>query len=371
MARMIWLLFFCTAFLARAEPAAAKPLVAVLAQNSGTEMTDFMVPYGVIASSGAADVIAVSTGAGPIDFMTGVEARGDMTIAEFDVAHSRGADFVIIPAFHDSENAATRDWLRKQASKGATLVSICDGVLVMAGTGLLDGHKATGHFHSLDERRRDFPKVEWKTNTRFVQDGKFISSAGVSASLPTALYIVELIAGRERAMEVARAQGVSGYSAAHDSDAFRLTTGDYWLAAKSLLFAWPRDVYALRTGAGVDEVGFAFAADMLSRTFRAKVAVVADEAEVRTRYGLRLLRRMAPEEVPSRAVTVRIGGATQMSDLAVGEGARAADDMADYLTRRYGAEMAAFVTTQLEYPAKIHRPAAKSALPALASNPPL
>jgi putative intracellular protease/amidase len=137
------------------------PVVAVLAQNSGTEITDFLVP-GVIAASGAADVVAVSNAdrrwAWPGLMVVAT------TIERFDRDHPNGADFVIVPAFHDSRNDATRSWLRIQADKGATLVSICDGALALANTGLLDGHRATGHFYSDAQRRRAYPNVDWVTN---------------------------------------------------------------------------------------------------------------------------------------------------------------------------------------------------------------
>src|SRR5262249_1014869 len=150
------------------------------------------------ASAGVADVVAVSMEEGPVELVPGPMLPGtkilaDTTRSRFDAAHPRGADFVIVPAFLDSKNAVTREWLRGQAAKGATLVSICDGSIVLAGTGLLDGHRATGPFASADERLKKFPNVHWVANTRFVRDGKFISSSGVSASLPTALYLVELL----------------------------------------------------------------------------------------------------------------------------------------------------------------------------------
>jgi DJ-1/PfpI family protein len=161
----------------------------------------------------------------------------------------------LVPAFLDPENGTTRDWLRAQAAKGATLVSMCDGSLVVAGTGLLDGRRATGQFASADKRREQFPTVHWVANTRFVHDGQFISSSGVSASLPTAMYLVELIAGAERALEVAHTHGLASYDGpAHVSDAFHMGLGDLWLGAKNYLLGWPRDVYALELASGVDEV---------------------------------------------------------------------------------------------------------------------
>src|SRR6185295_1227613 len=216
--RATTILLLCATALLTAAPANARPLVAILAQNGGTEITDFLVPYGVIASSGAADVQAVSTEEGAVELvpgpgLPGMKILADTTLSRFEPEHPQGADFVIVPAFLDSQNLVTRAWLRQQAAKGATLVSICDGSIVLAGTGLLDGHRATGHFASADKRREQFPNVEWIANTRFVHDGKFISSSGVSASLPTALYLVELLAGRARALEVAAAQGLTDYGA--------------------------------------------------------------------------------------------------------------------------------------------------------------
>lgn len=348
----IFLVSFCIAIFWAGARAEARPLIAVLAANGGTEITDFLVPYGVLSQSGAADVVAVSTGDGPIDFMNGMSAQADMTIADFDRAHPKGADYVIVPAFHDPDDAMARDFLRRQAAKGATLMSICDGAIVLAGTGLLDGRRATAHFHSADMRRKAFPKVNWVANTRYVQDGKFITTSGVSASLPGSLYLVEQIAGRPRALALARSLGLEGYSAAHDSDAFRLSAGDYWLAATNMLFVWPRDSYAIDVDTGVDEVGLAFAGDMLSRTFRARVFVVSERSEVRTRHGLRLVASERPDEVSARAVKVRIGGAEESGSLTVGEGGRAPDDISRWLARRYKPALAHFVTTTMEYPAK-------------------
>jgi transcriptional regulator GlxA family with amidase domain len=350
--RFVAILAFWAGLLLGATGAEARPLVVVLASNGGTEITDFLVPYGVISQSGAADVVAVSTGDGPIDFMNGMSARADMTVAGFERAHPKGADYVIVPAFHDPEDAAARDFLRGQAGKGATLMSICDGAIVLAGTGLLDGRRATAHFHSADMRRKTFPKVNWVANTRYVQDGKLITTSGVSASLPGSLYLVEQIAGRARAMELARSMGMEGYSAAHNSDAFRISAGDYWLAATNMLFVWPRDSYAIDVDKGVDEVGLAFAGDMLSRTFRAHVDVVSERSEVRTRHGLRLVANERPDEVSARAVKVRIGGAGEPGMLTVGEGGRAPDDISRWLAQHYKPALARFVMTTMEYPSK-------------------
>ncbi len=335
------------AILLMAATASARPTIAVLAQNDGTEITDFLVPFGVIASAGTADVIAVATAGGPVTMWPGLTIVADTTTDAFDRTHPGGADVVVVPAMHDAGNEVTRRWLRTQAERGAVIVSICDGALVLAGTGLLDGRRATGHFYSATQRRREFPAVHWVGDTRWVHDGPFVTTSGVSASLPAAVYVTELLAGATRAQEVAAAQGVGVVDATHDSDGFRIGTAEYWLGARNLLFGWPRDVYAVELRDGMDEVALAFATDMLSRTYFSHAVTVAPTETITTRHGLRVRRDVAPDAVPSRAIPVRIGGT---DGVVVREGAHAPDDVLAVLTARYGPDVAAFVATQLEYP---------------------
>ena len=133
MTRLALALFSGVVMLVDVSAAHARPLVAILAQNDGTEVTDFLVPYGVIAGSGAADVFAVSTAEGPVALWPGLTIVADTTIDAFDQTHPEGADFVIVPAFHDADNAVSRRWLQTQARKKATApVSICDGALALS-----------------------------------------------------------------------------------------------------------------------------------------------------------------------------------------------------------------------------------------------
>lgn len=330
--------------------AQARPVVAVLAQNDGTEITDFLVPYAVLADSGVADVVAVATSPGPVALWPSLRVDADTTIERFDRAHPGGASVVVVPAMHDPANPATRAWLRAQAARGAMVVSICDGALVLAGTGLLDGRRATGHFYSAAQRRRDFPAVQWIADTRWVRDGAFVTTSGVSASLPASLYVVELLAGAERARDAARTQGVAAIDAAHDTGAFRIGAPEYWLGARNLLFGWPRDVWTVELRDGMDEVALAFAVDMVSRTWFSSATAVAPTPAVISRHGLRIHADATGDAAPARALPLRIG-------VEVGEGARAPDDVLALLATRYGPEVAAFVATQLEYP--VSSPAAR------------
>ena len=197
---------------------AGPPVVVVVAQHEAV-LSDFVVPYGVLSQSGAAKVIAVNISDGPLQAGP-LAVIPDMTAAEFDRAYPNGADYVIVPATADKHDEEL-SWLRSQRAHGAAMISICDGVELLAEIGALDGRHATGHWASLADRRKNYPKVNWLTNTRYVADGDVASSAGVSASLPISLALVETIAGPGVARITAHRLGVERWDAAHNSDVSR------------------------------------------------------------------------------------------------------------------------------------------------------
>src|SRR5688572_23031509 len=72
----------------------SQPVIAVVAYNPSTEITDFVVPYGVLKESGVADVVALSTGEGPIRTSAGPRLGAHATLARFDMRYPQGADYV-------------------------------------------------------------------------------------------------------------------------------------------------------------------------------------------------------------------------------------------------------------------------------------
>jgi len=81
-----------------------RPLIAVVGENGGTELTDFVIPYGVLSRSGAADVVSVATQPGILKLRPAVQIQPDLTMDEFDRLHPEGADYVIVPAIDNSDD---------------------------------------------------------------------------------------------------------------------------------------------------------------------------------------------------------------------------------------------------------------------------
>ena len=102
------------------------------------------------------------------------------------------------------EDAELVGWLRRAAPRVRRLASVCNGALLLARAGLLDGRRATTHWASCSHLARRYPEVEVVRDPIFVRDGDVYTSAGVTAGMDLALALVEEDLGREAALEVAR-----------------------------------------------------------------------------------------------------------------------------------------------------------------------
>ncbi|WP_086730634.1 GlxA family transcriptional regulator [Streptomyces carpinensis] len=86
----------------------------------------------------------------------------------------------------------------------ARVVSICTGAFVLAAAGLLDGRRATTHWHVAERFRRAFPRVALDPDVLFVEDGRFLTSAGAASGVDICLHLVRQDHGSALANFVAR-----------------------------------------------------------------------------------------------------------------------------------------------------------------------
>ncbi|KAG0006190.1 hypothetical protein BGZ65_009123 [Modicella reniformis] len=81
---------------------------------------------------------------------------------------------------------------------------VCTGPGILAKFGLIDGYKATTNKAAFEWAACEGPNVNWVKRARWVQDGKFVTSSGVSAGIDAALYIVSELTNIANAEAVAR-----------------------------------------------------------------------------------------------------------------------------------------------------------------------
>ena len=90
------------------------------------------------------------------------------------------------------------------AAKSQRVCSVCSGALILAATGILDGHRAVTHWEDCDQLAEQFPKIKVEVDPIFIKEGHIWTSAGITAGMDMALAIIEEDLGRAAALEMAR-----------------------------------------------------------------------------------------------------------------------------------------------------------------------
>lgn len=123
------------------------------------------------------------------------------------LAAVRRADVVIVPSWRDINEAPPvplLDALRAAHRRGATVVGLCLGAFVLAAAGLLDGRRATTHWHWAPAFAERYPAVDLDPSVLYVDEGRVVTSAGIAAGLDCCLYLLRRWCGTEIANRLAR-----------------------------------------------------------------------------------------------------------------------------------------------------------------------
>ncbi|MDW5594009.1 DJ-1/PfpI family protein [Conexibacter stalactiti] len=155
---------------------------------------DAIGPYEVL--SRLPDVELIFVGAAKGEQRTDTGRLG--LIADRTLAEVPAPDVVVVPGGPGQtalmEDAELLAWLRAADATSAWTTSVCTGSLLLAAAGLLDGRRATTHWLAVDELAR-FGATP--VRERVVEDGKYVTAAGVSAGIDMALTLAGRIAGDE------------------------------------------------------------------------------------------------------------------------------------------------------------------------------
>ncbi len=180
----------------------------------GVEVLDFCGPFEVFSATrlneerrreepSPFEVLLVAEKKNPV-----VATGGMKVIPDHTYESCPKLDILAVPGGwgtrKELKNPTMLNWLRTRTAEVETLTSVCTGSMLLGFAGLLNGHRATTHWRSLDWMRESFPSVTVEYDKHVVEDGQIVTSAGISAGIDMALKVVARYYGEAVARATAR-----------------------------------------------------------------------------------------------------------------------------------------------------------------------
>lgn len=164
------------------------------------EVLDFAGPFEVFAAASELHddslfwVFTVAAAIGPIHTRNGLSVNPDYCLNTAPCA-----DVLIVPGGIGTrtlmQDAVICDWIAAAARQAELTLSICSGALLLAKAGLLAGLRATTHHQVIALLREVAPDTEIVTDRRYVDNGRIVTAAGISAGIDASLYVVGRLCG--------------------------------------------------------------------------------------------------------------------------------------------------------------------------------
>lgn len=170
----------------------------------GFELLDVFGPmemFGLLEKKFSLNFVAENVG--PIPSNQGLSAHAEKTIDQ-----SSNFDILFVPGGagtrREVSNQRLLDWVSEASENAEYTLSVCTGSAILAKAGVLDGRRATTNKAAFSWVMEQGPNVEWVRQARWVEDGPFITSSGVSAGMDMTLGAIAAMHDMETAEKVAK-----------------------------------------------------------------------------------------------------------------------------------------------------------------------
>jgi transcriptional regulator GlxA family with amidase domain len=177
------------------------------------EVLDFAGPYEVFTTATRMhgrtsrddrplfNVFTIGTSTAPVRARAGLKVDPDFSIHDHPPM-----DCLIVPGgvvTAELEKPEVINWISQQSTPGRVVAAVCTGAFMLAKTGKLSGKQVTTHWEDIDDLKEMFPSVDVLSTLRWVDEGAFVTSAGISAGIDMCLHLVERMHSRELAERTA------------------------------------------------------------------------------------------------------------------------------------------------------------------------
>lgn len=178
----------------------------------GTYNTEFTAPFDIFQHTQyrkgikAMNTFTVANTLEPITTFEGVRVLPDMDYTKDSLPK---IDILVVPSAEhhldtDLKDTVMLNFVKRVDRNALFMTSHCDGAFVLAKAGLLDQVSSTTFPSDIGRYKEMFPNLQVKDEVLFVHDGKYITSAGGAKSFEAALYLCELLYGKEIAESIAK-----------------------------------------------------------------------------------------------------------------------------------------------------------------------
>ena len=178
---------------------------------NGTYYTEFTAPYDIFQHTQfregikAMNTFTVANTLDPITTFEGVRLLPDFDYTKDAIPN---IDILVVPSAENHLDSDLKDtvllnFVRKVDRNALFVTSHCDGAFVLAASGVLDSVTSTTFPSDIELYRKTFPHIKVKDSVLFVHDSKYFTSASGAKSFEAALYLCELLYGREIAVSIA------------------------------------------------------------------------------------------------------------------------------------------------------------------------
>jgi len=161
------------------------------------ELLDVFGPlemFGML--QGLVEISVIAEKAGPVK-----SAQGPEVVAHHGFADCPALDLVLVPGGMGTraevDNPAIVNFLRRRLPEAEVAMSVCSGSSLFAAAGVLDGRRATTNKMFFQWIADQGPKVNWVKEARWVEDGSYVTSSGVSAGMDMSLAVISKLYGSQ------------------------------------------------------------------------------------------------------------------------------------------------------------------------------
>ncbi len=259
------------------SPAQKRKTVVILADESGTEITDLLIPFNILSFTENFHIEILSQRGMPVSVWKGI-----FLIPHGSMETSKTIpDVIVLPANFHPEDLKIKEYIKKHSDK--QFLSICEGARLIGESEAFRDYSMTSHASALSEFEGKYKSIHWKKDVKYMRDRNLISSAGVASSVEGSLALIETLLGREAVLSALKKIKYphEWIKLNHSSNAIGLSDG---LQIMKKVFFGASPKIGMELYEGIDELMLAAYLDTFNRTFPGRIESFGHK--IKSKYGL-------------------------------------------------------------------------------------